>query len=333
MHTGRTALIKAAQNGQIDQISILLEAGAETNVEDKNGQTPLFFAVMSEESSCVKMLLEHGAHVNHHDHDKWTALHLAAKFDLVEIAEILLNAGAGLHSLDIDDMSPLMVAAHYGSSTMADFLLRRGAQIGFYDTYGQTTFDFAVRKASSFSPVFWRTCSLLPESSDGVSMEELVKAMFQINPIEFGILLDSIGSKPQVLTHGSLLHISVVCGSLEMVQKLLDWGIDPNFSLPNGRTALHIAATFDKVEISKCLIQHGSATSCVDIKNYTPLADTVIENISKNTMQCLIRHGGFTGPNEAAPSERLVAECKEWPLSSLASRDRVITKFASYRVR
>lgn len=268
--TGRTALAAAAGNGQIDHISILLEAGADTKVEDKNGHTPLFCALFSEKSDCVEILLEHNADVNHRDHDQWTALHFAARFDLVEIAEILLDSGAELKVLTNKSVSPLMVAAGYGSSNMANFLCHHDAQIGHYNIFGRTAFDLAVLSTSSFSPFFWRTCTLLPESSDGVSIDDLVEAMVQKNLVEFGTLLDSIASKPENLTHSSLLHIAVICGSLEIVKKLLNWGIDPNFSLPNGRTALHVAATLDSVGITECLIKHGSTTTCMDIKDYTP---------------------------------------------------------------
>ncbi|KAJ5988143.1 hypothetical protein N7481_003353 [Penicillium waksmanii] len=112
-----------------------------------------------------------------------------------------------------------------------------------------------------------------------------------------------------------------VAGSLEIVQKLLDWGVDPSFSLPNGRTALHIAAISDNIGITECLIQHGSATTCMDIKDYTPLDEAVIKAKSKSTVQWLIRHGGFTGPNEAAPSEKLVAKWSAITQHELESRE------------
>ncbi|CAI7614662.1 unnamed protein product [Penicillium pancosmium] len=321
--TGRTALTIAARNGQIDHLSILLEAGAETKVEDKNGHTPLFYALFSQKSGAVKVLLEHNTNVNHRDHEKWTAFHFAARFDLVEIADVLLDAGAELKMLNNKGMSPLMVAAHYGSSEMADFLLRHDAQIGHCDTFGQSAFDHAVWNTFSFSPFFWRTCTFLPESSDGVSIDDLVKAMFQKDTVKCGTLLDSLAPKPDNLTLSSLLHIAVACGSLEIVKKLLDWGIDPNFSLPNGRTPLHIAANRDNVEITELLIQNGSATTNMDIMNYTPLDDAVIRGILKSTVQCLIRHGGFTGPNEAAPSENLVAKWSDITEHELEIRETV----------
>lgn len=62
--SGYTALHMAAYNGQDQNVSDLLDAGANINVTDINGYTPLMLAVVWGNEKTVKVLLERGADVD-----------------------------------------------------------------------------------------------------------------------------------------------------------------------------------------------------------------------------------------------------------------------------
>jgi ankyrin repeat protein len=46
---GRTALHYAAHRGYLDIVKLLVEAGAEIDYEDQDGDTPLFFACLQKQ--------------------------------------------------------------------------------------------------------------------------------------------------------------------------------------------------------------------------------------------------------------------------------------------
>jgi len=60
----RTALILAADYGQLELVAYLLSQGSQIDQEDKHGITALLAAIYENHSTCVKLLLEKGADKN-----------------------------------------------------------------------------------------------------------------------------------------------------------------------------------------------------------------------------------------------------------------------------
>ena len=54
-------LYSAAQHGYTEVVRLMIEAGADVNIEDFNGETPLYAAIRYNHIDIVKMLLEAGA--------------------------------------------------------------------------------------------------------------------------------------------------------------------------------------------------------------------------------------------------------------------------------
>ena len=59
-----TALMKAAENGHHECLSLLVELGADVNLSDGKGPSALFFASCAGHAKSVKLLIEAGADVN-----------------------------------------------------------------------------------------------------------------------------------------------------------------------------------------------------------------------------------------------------------------------------
>ena len=89
-------LHRAAQDGNIEEVTRLVGEGFEVNRFDDLSRTPLHYAVEGEHYSIAKWLLEKGADVNAHEEEKIgeTALSLAAQGGDSEIVELLLMHGA-----------------------------------------------------------------------------------------------------------------------------------------------------------------------------------------------------------------------------------------------
>jgi serine/threonine-protein phosphatase 6 regulatory ankyrin repeat subunit B len=98
------ALIKAAENGEVDRVRALLESGANPNLVTKDGCTALMLASRWGHRDCVELLLSHrdnfGASadprfrcdVNVADEDGWTALMWASRQGHRDCVELLLSA-------------------------------------------------------------------------------------------------------------------------------------------------------------------------------------------------------------------------------------------------
>ena len=92
--TRKTALHLAAQNGHADCVEALLGAGAAVDAPSRDGSTPLVIAAEFGSLACVRALLRAGAEVNRRTEDGTTAVALAAKGGHAECVRALRAAGA-----------------------------------------------------------------------------------------------------------------------------------------------------------------------------------------------------------------------------------------------
>ena len=77
---------------------VLIQAGADVNIKDADGDTALMKAAICGNATCTKLLLTSGADVNISDDDGWTALESAGHFDHRECVLLLLKAGAYINN-------------------------------------------------------------------------------------------------------------------------------------------------------------------------------------------------------------------------------------------
>jgi hypothetical protein len=85
----------ATRKGDLAQVKALLDKGASVNSKTSYGQTPLFFACDRGYTEIVKLLIDRGADVNVEDtFYHASALSWAAQKDRLEIVKLLLDHGA-----------------------------------------------------------------------------------------------------------------------------------------------------------------------------------------------------------------------------------------------
>jgi ankyrin repeat protein len=89
-----TPLHVAASWGEVEITRMLIDAGANVNLQDKWGKTSLHWAAFYGQVEIVRMLIGAGANVNLQTNGGWTPLHWAARRGEVEIARMLIDAGA-----------------------------------------------------------------------------------------------------------------------------------------------------------------------------------------------------------------------------------------------
>jgi ankyrin repeat protein len=176
-HGLNTALIKAAQEGDLKRIKRLVADGADVNAKSSDqwmpltiaaqgfdvepaktlfgqgaaldgGQdwTALTVATIEGHAEVVRALLEHGAQVNSENNKGWTALRFAVSMDETEILHVLLDAGADANIADHEGTTALMQASGENSKESLKALLDAGADPHIKDHNEQTALRIAQKQ-------------------------------------------------------------------------------------------------------------------------------------------------------------------------------------------
>ncbi len=103
-------------------IQVLLDQGANINVQDKQGYSPLSLAVKNNHLETVKYLVSHGANKELCDKNYMTPLHWAASQGNLEITRFLVENGANIQAQEYHGYTPLYFAEDNGYGAVARFL-------------------------------------------------------------------------------------------------------------------------------------------------------------------------------------------------------------------
>ncbi len=121
---GYTAMLWAAQKGNIDIVNLLIKNGAniEAKHEASRGYTPLIVAAINNHIEVAKMLIEHGANINSKNNNGNTALSVANEKGHTEIVELL-------EQTNIYTEKALLEAAKNGNFKTVKLLINKGVNI------------------------------------------------------------------------------------------------------------------------------------------------------------------------------------------------------------
>lgn len=192
--------------------------------------TQLQLAASRGEIELIKEILDQGVDINETNKHGKTALMLAAGNGRVEATKLLLERSAVIDAQEIDGMTALMMAASDGKTETVKLLVENGANVNITNNYGAT----AMTNAAFFNH---------PES---------VKA-----------ILSSKQKVSSETTENALLIASGL-GLGDIIQMLVDYGVDVNARGKNGRTPLMAAVEFNHVNAAKVLLKNKANPKAQD---------------------------------------------------------------------
>jgi ankyrin repeat protein len=244
------ALAAALRDGDVQAVIKLIEAGADVNARDAEGNTPLILASFYAAPQCVELLLEKGADPNVANRSGVTALIRAATN--YKKTRLLIDAGAkvGVRTADLGNTPLILAARRAGNSRTVQFLLERGARAAERDEVG-------------ISPI------MVGAASGDV---ETVRLLLDAGAIA-GDFPESNHSKAAARAAGyrTPLMWAAYHNNLPMIRLLLERGADPNQATIYGNS-LSQACWNDSVEAAKILINRGAKVDTRDpFAGFTPL--------------------------------------------------------------
>ncbi|MDA9098080.1 ankyrin repeat domain-containing protein [bacterium] len=130
-----TALLLASQNGRPMVVAALLDAGADVDAANNNGDTPLILASLNGHGHIVDALLRAGANVSAVDQFGSCALFYASRQGHCGLVDALLAAGADVNHARV---TALLIASRFGHASALNKLLLAGADVSAVDDDGNT---------------------------------------------------------------------------------------------------------------------------------------------------------------------------------------------------
>ena len=242
--SGMTPLMLTAAFGTGEAVSLLLEAGADVNTQNRSGITALHVAWQNE--SVVRLLLDRGADVNARTQLGATPLLVASSANGTEaVVSLLLEKRADPDAADVRGVTPLIAAAGVGNTAVAKLLLGHGANADAHAPGpGQKTATPLMGAAHNGDVELTRL--LLARKPDVNATSPDNDGVVKNGPVAFGSL--------------TALHMATADASPTVVKLLLDAGASVNAVDARGLTPLTWAIATDRPEprIIAMLLNHGA---------------------------------------------------------------------------
>ena len=258
-HYDFPALILAIKTKNPVVVELLVNKGANVNFEidkTRNKKSPLIYAIKLGQKEIVEILLKNGADVNY-----WS-----------EIEESYSN---------ILELTPLMYALKIGYLGIAELLLENGAKVNEEDKRGKSALMYAIEEGKN------KTLELLLEKGENIVVKEraLALAVERGNKKVLKLLLSKQKNENEedenqkayspyshlYKSEQTALIAAISKGDMEIVELLLDNGVNVEAQNQDGVTALMYAASKGNITAVKLLLKANAKIDAKDKSGYTAL--------------------------------------------------------------
>ena len=275
-----TTLYTAIQDGNIEIVNLLIQAGADINFgfNIENGWNSILKAVIARRYDIIELLMKNQAMVGIHFY--------AFQGNVAKIEELLLE---NLQSVDVINtgLTPLCFAVIGESLESINLLLQKNANINIYTSNYGTPLAIAIRRKNT------DIINFLIDSGAKIQhdIEPLNIAISQ-GSLQICELLIQRGASVNSLHRASYspLHLAASLGKVEIASLLIESGaIVDNFRSDDNETPLCQAIRNSHLAMVELLIHYGaniniSVGDFLLVKGRTPLGLSRNHTYSRNTM-------------------------------------------------
>ena len=231
-------------------------------------------AIESHDITQVLRLLDAEADINKQDSNGETVVTLAVRSGHLGVLDAVLSRKPDVNAVNLDEETPLMLAAEEGDLSMVISLLRSGANktIGFATSMGNTAL---IKGILSKNPAV-----IAPLVSAGASALWCVPTTYGNTPLMFSLgnqdMLETVweaGAFVSVeikdLHHGdTALLMAIRMGKEAAFQFLVEKGANVHAIDKEGKSALHLAVLGGHLDMVASLLSHGARMDSRDLSAF-----------------------------------------------------------------
>lgn len=247
------------QKNNISLIEELIDAGADVNSYDDDGDnalSALYIASQEGATKIVKLLIDAGANINDGGKEKIPPLYIACQNNHLQIAKLLIDAGADINYCGgLNDVSPLCIACKLNHKKIVKLLINtNGVDLNRYH--------------SNISCPLLLACIYYHENTDHNT--DIIKLL-----IDAGADVNNTLNGKKI----SPLYMASERGYDSIAKLLIEAGADPNLcKTEDPIPALCIASQEGYINIVNMLIEAGANVNQLSHNNSSSLYSAICEN-------------------------------------------------------
>lgn len=297
---GRTALMFACCNNDLNIVKDLIDKGADVNlVENEYKNSALFMSISKNKLEISKYLINNGANVNLLNIYNENVLFWAVMHKNSELVELLCNKGCNINIFNKKDEHPLFLAIKFKEYEIVKILIKYKANLEMKENTYEDTPLLASMKSEEIA-------SLLIDSGANIHAENKIKD----TPIHIATLLNNFPIVKKLYEKGADLnklnvqsHNPIIFatgnGYMEIFKFLLDKNVNLNVVDVNKESLLNICIIHNRLEMMELLIQKdNSLINNIDYNYRTPLTLAVTLN-KIEFVELLLKYGANPNPKKS----------------------------------
>ncbi|MFM7759353.1 MAG: ankyrin repeat domain-containing protein, partial [Burkholderiaceae bacterium] len=296
-----TPLMLAAAIGDAETVAALLHQGTDPNQRDPSGATALMIAAGHNHIRAVRALLrDHRTKVHLNNSMGADALcHAAAQGDIQMFSLLLGFGGATLSRERVwHERHPLFIAARKGHYPICEMIFAQGISINLQDVDGWSALWHAAEtnqtecyKKLLDAGADWRLDPSLFEESDPLFKSVMCVAVKNRNCELFDLLIERSQWVNLSNIKLPLLHIAATYNHVDMIKYLIELKIAIDFVDKDLKTtAINLACKNNDTWAATALLEAGANPDIRDPRGHNSLVYAAGAN-NIELLNCLLKHG------------------------------------------
>ncbi|XP_064204441.1 transient receptor potential cation channel, subfamily N, member 1 [Anguilla rostrata] len=272
---GDTALHVCCRRKDTEMAKLLVEHGANVDIQNDEGQTPLHVAAWEGDELMLKFFYQCKANPNIVDKLDRSPLHIAAERGHTSVVEVLTEKFKSNVLARTKDGSTLMhIASQCGHPDTALAFLKRGVPLHMPNKSGAVCLHAAAKRGHT---AVVKALLLKGAHVDATTKDRRTALHIAVQSCKPLVVQTLLGFGAQVQLKGGQaletpLHIAARVKEGEKVaEMLLKSGADVNAEQENGETAMHVAARHGSLQMMRALMEDGGDLTCRSKAGENPL--------------------------------------------------------------
>ena len=265
-------LHSAERDSNVTEMKLTLPRGFSVDSRDASGRTPLMNAALNDNVQVVKSIMKKGADPSLMDNGGWNTLHLAAAGGDTDIISLIHTHLPNVESKTGQGGTPLMVAALYGKLRAVKWFLEKGSTVACEDKRGWNMLHYAADggDADVISLIHTHLPNIESKTGDGNTPLSVAAFCGKFHAVKW--FLEKGATVACEDKRGwNMLHHAAAGGDTDIISLIHTHLPIIESKTGDGYTPLMVAAFCGKFHAVKWFLEKGATVVCEDKRGWNML--------------------------------------------------------------